>query len=120
MQVTVVEAARLLGISIPTVRRRLRTGELSGNQVTTPQGYVWMVEVPDDLPVDTSSSGEVTALRELITHLNTQVEYQQEEIQAKNEQIRELHVLLQQSQAALPAAGDNRSWWYKLWHRNGR
>jgi hypothetical protein len=27
---------------------------------------------------------------------------------------------LQQSQAALPAAGDNHSWWHKLWHRNGR
>jgi hypothetical protein len=120
MQVTVVEAARLLGISIPTVRRRLRTGELPGNQVTTPQGYVWMVEVPDDLPVDNPSSGEVTALRELITHLTTQIEYQQEEIHAKNEQIRELHVLLQQSQVALPVVRDNRSWWQKLWHRNGR
>jgi hypothetical protein len=79
-----------------------------------------MVEVPDDLPVDNPSSGEVTALRELITHLTTQIEYQQEEIQAKNEQIRELHVLLQQSQAVLPAAGDSRSWWDRLWHRNGR
>src|SRR5918992_4904955 len=119
MQVTVVEAARLLGISIPTVRRRLRTGELPGNQVTTPQGYVWMVEVPDDLPVDNPSSGEVTALRELITHLTTQIEYQQEEIQAKNEQIRELHVLLQQSQAALPVPKEDHYSWWRLWHRNG-
>jgi hypothetical protein len=57
-----------------------------------------------------------------------QIEAQQEQLavkdrqlESKDRQIEQLHVLLQQAQAALPAPKDNQhSWWYKLWHRNGR
>jgi hypothetical protein len=79
-----------------------------------------MVELPDDLPMDGSSSGETAALRELIVQLKTQVEAQEVELDARRREVQELHVLLQQFGTALPAAGDNRSWWHKLWHRNGR
>jgi transposase-like protein len=120
MQVTISEAARLLGISEPTARRRVRSGELPGTQMTTPQGFVWMVELPDDLPMDGSSSGEIAALREMIAQLKTRVEAQEVELEARRREVQELHVLLQQFGTALPAAGDNRSWWNKLWHRNGR
>ena len=40
MEVTITEAARRLGISERTVRRRLHSEELVGRQVTTPQGFV--------------------------------------------------------------------------------
>jgi hypothetical protein len=115
MQVTISEAARLLGISEPTARRRVRSGELPGTQVPTPQGFVWMVELPDDLPMD-SSSGEISALRELIVQLKAQVEAQGVELEARRREVQELHVLLQHAQAALPAPRDNRPWW-RLWRR---
>jgi hypothetical protein len=38
-------AARVLGISIPTVKRRLQSGALSGVQEPTPSGFRWLVEV---------------------------------------------------------------------------
>jgi len=38
------------------------------------------------------------------------------QVEAKDEQIKELHVLLQQSQAALPAPKENRRWW-RFWDR---
>ena len=127
MQVGLSEAARLLGISESTARRRLRNGELPGRQVPTKQGFVWRVEVDDALVADNPDPGELGALRGLVASLNeqlallkSQVLSQQEQLGAKDTQIGQLHVLLQQAQAALPAAGDNRSWWYKLWHRNGR
>jgi DNA-binding Lrp family transcriptional regulator len=47
MQVTISEAARLLGLSEKTVRRRVVRGELPGIQEATPQGYTWFVNVPD-------------------------------------------------------------------------
>jgi hypothetical protein len=128
MQVGLSEAARLLGISESTARRRLRNGELPGRQVPTKQGFVWMVEVDDALVADDPDPGELAALRSLVASLNeqlallkSQVVAQQEQLVAKDTQIGQLHVLLQQAQAALPAPKENPyPWWYKLWHRTVR
>lgn len=38
-------AARVLGVSRPTIRRRLRDGVLKGSQVTTPHGRKWYVDL---------------------------------------------------------------------------
>jgi DeoR/GlpR family transcriptional regulator of sugar metabolism len=135
----VVEAAQYLGVSTHTIKRRLKKGELKGEQRATPQGFVWLVEVADE-PVESDSavaddSGAIpTATAESASHFKeiiellksdleergTQISFLKEELESRRREIQELHVLLQQSQAALPAAGDTRSWWYKLWHRNGR
>jgi hypothetical protein len=123
MEVGLAEAARLLGISEATARRRVHNGELPGRQVPTRQGFVWMVEVEDALVTDKADSGELAALRGLVTSLNeqlallkSQVSAQQEQLVAKDTQIGQLHVLLQQAQAALPAPRDGRPWW-KWWTR---
>jgi len=115
MDVTITEAARRLGISERTVRRRLHNKELVGSQVATPQGFVWTVELPDDMTDDQTngrangqvSEGELETLRELVGVLKGQVE-------TKDQQIRELHILMQQTQAALPAPRDGRPWW-RFW-----
>ena len=128
MQVTIAEAAKLLRVSEHTVRRRVRNGELPSIQVARSQGYVWMIELPDDSPPDIPASGEIAALHQLIDSLNVQVDSLKEQLVAKDKQletrareVQELHVLLQQAQAALPAPKESQhSWWYKLWHHNGR
>lgn len=132
MQVSVPEAARLLRVSEQTVRRRLRTGELHGSQVTSSGGFLWMVDIPDELPIENTESGEMTAMKALVAHLEAQVFAQkeqltikdkqmEEQLTAKDRQIEQLHVLLQQAQAALPAPKENhQSWWYRLWRRNVR
>jgi len=113
MQATIGEAARHLGVSEHTVRRRVHNGQLLGSQVATPQGYTWRVEIPqnEDSPAPGPANGEIEALRELVATLKERMEAQDGEMAAKNEQIRELHVLLQQSQPVLPAA---RAWW-RFW-----
>jgi hypothetical protein len=128
MQVTISEAARLLGLSEKTVRRRVVRGELPGTQEATPQGYTWFVDIPDQPPESETEtpSGELQALRELNGALWDRVDAQDRELEAKNqqlaakdEQIRELHILLQQAQAALPTPmGTQRSWWRRLWRRD--
>jgi hypothetical protein len=111
MQVTLAEATRLLKISDKTARRWLRNGKLQGSQVTTDKGLQWLVDIPDNLPQPPEEpSGELEALREMNKLLS-------QELTAKNEQIRELHILLQGLQAALPAPqGTQRPWW-RFWHR---
>ena len=132
-QVVIAEAAKRLGVAQDTIRRRIRKGDLVAHQETRPQGYIWLVELPED-----NSTGDVEAevigrnsetaedgSRPLLDALHSQVEGQQrlieslesqiltyqQELGAKNEQIRELHVLLQQTQSALPAP---RAWW-RFW-----
>lgn len=51
--VTIPEAARLLGLSESTVRRRIRAGELDATQVPTSQGYEWRIS-PDGERVPTA------------------------------------------------------------------
>jgi transposase-like protein len=118
MQTTIPEAARHLGVSEHTVRRRVRSGELPGKQVATPQGFTWVVDIPDGLPEPVTSSSEVQALRELVANLQDRINAQGKELEAKNKQIEQLHVLLQQAQAALPAPRENRPWWRRVWRRD--
>jgi hypothetical protein len=122
--VTVPEAARRLGVTEDTVKRRLRKGELQGERKARPQGYTWMVELPDEesgtdstvsSPSDDTvdhqvSNGEIRRLEEMVSMLQHQLEVREREVQ-------ELHVLLQQAQAALSAPRDSRPWWQRLWRR---
>jgi hypothetical protein len=70
-------------------------------------GYTWRIDIPDDLPEP--ETGELQALRD-------RVKAQDRELEAKNEQIRELHILLQQAQAALSAPVGTQRWW-RFWRR---
>ena len=122
-KLTIKEAAQRLRVSEHTIRRRLAKGLITGVQEPTPQGYVWMVDLSDD-----EAEGDHRVTQEIISRmddtiaiLSDQVKVQQEELTAKNKQIEQLHVLLQQAQSALPAPKESQhSWWHKLWHRNGR
>ena len=127
-----MEAATRLGVSPDTIRRRIRNGELKAKQEPTPQGYTWKVQLPVDEAARGSTSQDrqpgasdeslpwrelVDTLRDEVSVLREQLIAQQEEASAKNEQIRELHVLLQQAQAALPAPKEDRQSWWRFWQR---
>jgi chromosome segregation ATPase len=141
----IVEAAQRLGIHPETLRRRIRRGEVKAHQKRTHHGDVWMVEVElaeqvpktsnqgqdgQDGVADSQANlngdpGEVRTLREMVGLLkdelearDRQMESWKQQLEAKDKQIEQLHVLLQQAQAALPAPRDNRSWWQRLWRRD--
>jgi hypothetical protein len=122
VRVTLAEAALLLGISEPTARRRVRSGELPGTQVPTPQGFTWMVDLPDDIPTEPSPSEEVVseevvAMRVSMARMEAQITAQEVELEARRREVQELHVLLQQAQSALPSPrGTQRPWW-RFWRR---
>jgi excisionase family DNA binding protein len=134
--VSIDEAARLLGVYQDTIRRRIRNGELKAHQEARPQGYIWRVTLPEEEPEsedqhhvgDTYVSSEVVeALQntiqrqdDAIAQLRSQLEAKDRQLETRAREVQELHVLLQQFGTALPAAGDNRSWWHKLWHRTVR
>src|SRR5687768_9177233 len=50
------DAAAVLGVSVNTLRKRIRTGQVRAERVERPQGYVWQVYLdglqPPAQPVD--------------------------------------------------------------------
>jgi excisionase family DNA binding protein len=107
------EAARLLGVSIDTVERKLKRGEINGKQDPRPRGWRWLVEVPQDVAAAETSAApasnpanapadahanEPEALRELIDtvkdevaelrrQLQSQAESYQQQLEAKDKQL---------------------------------
>ncbi len=133
--VSIKEAAQRLEVAETTVRRRIRNGDVRARQVARPQGFVWMVDLPDnepDIGEHVGSDGispelvgalkdtirrQDEALEQLRHQLQIQVTMHQEGVVAKDRQIEQLHVLLQQAQAALPAPKENRQSWWRFWQR---
>ncbi len=124
-RVSIQEAAERLGVSADTVRRRLKRGELKGERVKTPQGFVWRIEVTDDAPnlsppeiptpieraAETMADViEITQLRERVIGLERLADELKSERDAWRDQAartedaaRELRILLRQAQTlALP------------------
>ena len=91
-QVTIREAAERLGVSTDTVKRRLKRGELQATKRPRPQGFVWMVEMPDEPePQQAPDDAEVQVLR-------AKVELLESEVQARRDEMTRLHTLLAQAQ----------------------
>ena len=112
-KVAIKEATARLGVVEATVRRRIHRGELSAVQEATPQGFVWVVDLPDGVDeVQAESVGD--GFRELVAVLRRELESKDVESEARRREVQELHVLLQHAQAALPAPKENRPWW-RFW-----
>ena len=131
-EVTIAEAAKCLGMSIDSVRRRIAKNELKARKVPSPHGDIYLVELPDDaVPAPDPAATEekednvvaIEAMRKTISILET-------ELEARRREVQELHVLLQQAQKQLPPGKteDTReeikeetkvrvSWWHRLFSR---
>ena len=48
VRLSIQEASQKLGVTEHTIRRRLRNGELHGEQIPRPQGFTWVVVVDDN------------------------------------------------------------------------
>jgi hypothetical protein len=120
MEVTLVEAARYLKVSEKTVRCWVITNKVQGIQKPSPRGPQWFVTIPDGLVEDeeaSEESSELEGFRRLVDVLQGRLEAADQELQAKNEQIKELHILLRQAQSALPAPEGRQNSWWRFWRK---
>jgi len=120
---TIQAAAQSLGTSEITIRRKLRTGQLSGHQEDPPNGR-WWVEISDeqlsgpasDAPGSRPEGQEGNLLRDLVSVLKDQVTTLQHHLEIRDREVGELHVIIQQQALALPApGGSSRGWWRRIW-----
>ena len=101
-EVPIIDAAKILNISMDTVRRRISKGELKARKIPSPHGETYLVEVPEEpgpvseVPEDREDNPvAIEAMRKTISILET-------ELEARRREVQELHVLLQQAQKQLP------------------
>lgn len=99
------DAAIALGVSVATLKRRLKAGTVPGRQEKSPSGFRWYVEVPGD--EGTGQEGAKSehaddARDQVIIVLQQQVQELWAEVGARREEVRELHVLLQRAQSQIP------------------
>jgi hypothetical protein len=100
--------------------------DIERNQLLEHLGYVSLLRNDRESPqtdepglsnADSNDNGrELQRLEELVGALWDRIRAQEEEIAAKNKQIEQLHILLQQGQSALSAPREGRAWW-RFWER---
>jgi len=113
MGVSIVQAASTLGVSEKTIRRRIKSGSLRAELVGDPRRY----EID---PADLDSVQEESTPRmdsDQDTVYPALIQILREQLQEKDRQIKELHILLQgaheQAGRMLTAGnGHRRRWWW--------
>lgn len=114
MEKSIEDASVILGVSKETIRRRLRNGVISGRKVSTPQGYRWLVSVPepeDDHQDEPMTGGRANGNALVVEVLQDQVRQLTEQLESRTKEISELHMII-----GARALNPGRSWW-KLWRR---
>ena len=112
-------AAGRLGISIATLRKRLQRGTIAGFKAPDGSWRVVLDTVDNRLDSPGQNAGQDhAALQNMIDTLRDENQFLRRQLQARDDDIRRLHVLLQQHQPgrALPDySGDWMQGWMRLW-----
>jgi hypothetical protein len=136
---TLAEAATTLGVSVETIRRRVKRAQLASHHDAA--GHLWIhltdparqPSVNGQTPVSQGARHRLPDAsqpsRELVDTLQATVAEQRVELEARRREVQELHVLLQRAQLlALPTPSSpgtveslerSRSWWrrWAWWRR---
>ena len=101
---TIAEAAAALGVSVDTVRRRLKRGELQAQQMLTERGPVWRVAIEGmhSVPSTPGSNGHSTP--------STPAEHAMHDPQQRPELLKALE-LLERSQTEVVAKAEAAAMW---------
>lgn len=101
-QATIAEAARQLGVSQDTVRRRIRRGHLSAHKQVTPKGRAWLVDVPAATTGQAADAlEEIRRLQEEVRHWRELAAVLGQEVAARRREVQDLLMLLDRAQDRL-------------------
>jgi AraC-like DNA-binding protein len=134
--VSLKDAARQLGLSDKTIRRRVKAGTLQGRQAATPRGPAWEVWVDTAGTLDGEGTRPVQGPELLealhlierqqatIMELSGRVGYLQAELTQARERILALEAPKVEPVDVEPTAADEgdsgpatRRWWHRVWRR---
>lgn len=109
---SVSEAAQVFGVSVDTIRRRMKKGELDTRREQTPQGFRWLIRLPDDASEgasqNTPGSPRVAAPIDqgaVVVYgpdpRDTLIETLQHELELRNREVARLHDVIGQQAVAI-------------------
>ena len=116
------EAHELTGLSERTLKSYIKQGKLKAVLIGSGQHRHWEIS-PESLEQiewkakDDPDDSQESDLQLLVNAQQHQIEVLEKELETKNNQIEQLHILLQQAQAALPAPKDRHNAWWRFWQR---
>jgi hypothetical protein len=119
--VDLTTAASILGVTVATLRKRLQRGTIAGFKAADGSWRVVLNKV--DSPGQIGGHGLDNAGQDhasLIATLRDENQFLHSQLQARDDDIRRLHVLLQQHQQsvkALPDHGQTQQDWMQAWMR---
>ena len=121
-EVSITDAAAILKVSVDTVRRRIKQGDLKARKVASPHGEIYLVKIPDGIvPVQSEPPAKDANLTEAetIESMKKTISVLESELDARRREVQELHVLLQQAQKHLPptktkSTPNKTSWWRRM------
>lgn len=96
------EVAAAYGVSVDTIRRRLKRGELDARKETTPQGFRWVAAMPGH--AQTTGERAVVAEHEASAAQSELVATLQRELELRNQEVARLHEVVERQAAALERA----------------
>jgi excisionase family DNA binding protein len=112
---TISEAARVLGVSVDTVKRRITAGQLAAHREARPQGSRWIVELPDELVAQATHAdprdlmaepetglveilrAEIRRLEELVQFMSADLDVERRQNAALLHAVQELRDLVRQA-----------------------
>jgi len=116
---TITQASLALGVAQDTVRKKVRSGEISATKERCAGGFRWMVEIDrnghhhDTPPAPPEATTGDSSAKELVEFLKSQIQDLRDQIADRTREISELHQLLG---ARSLAPGVDRPWW-QIWKR---
>ncbi len=96
------EVAAAYGVSVDTIRRRLRRGEIDARKETTPQGFRWVAAMPGH--AQTVGERAAVARHEADNAQGELVATLQRELELRNQEIARLHEVVERQAVALERA----------------
>lgn len=112
---TVSEAAQVFGVSVDTIRRRMKRGELDTRREQTPQGFRWLIHLPDDADEESPQdaprappAGDPHAQGSVVVYgpdpLDALIETLQRELDLRNREVARLHEVVGRQAMAIETA----------------
>ena len=98
--VDISEASKRLKVSPETIRKRLQRGSLPGFKASNGTWRVTLDTVQDSPGQEQDKPGQADS--DLVRRLEDEVAFLRAQLQARDEEIRRAHVLIQQAQAKVP------------------
>ena len=125
-------AAQRLGLTVETVRKRLQRGKIKGFKAADGAWRVVLDRVDNKQDKPGQAAGQkqdkpgqnddplIAALRDEVHFLRSQLQARDDALQRRDEEIRRVHVLLQQEQQQVKTLSDQREnarrpWWQVWW-----